>query len=105
MKYETKKTIAFFAICFLILSTLFIRLNIDIEKKETQTTSPYHHTQYTVKDFNGRIAVFENNNTYPQSIYDSYTSVLPEDDQKRLREGIVVSNTTDLQRIIEDYTS
>ncbi len=105
MKYEIKKIITFFAMCFLVLSVLFIRINDDIERKEAETTSPHQNTQYTVKDYNGKIAVFENDNTYPKNVYDSYTSVLPENDQKRLREGIIVSNTADLQRIIEDYTS
>ena len=105
MKYKTKKIITFFAMCFLVLSVLFVRINNDIERKEVETTSPPQNTQYTVKDYNGKIAVFENDSNYPQNVYDSYTSVLPETDQKRLREGIIVSNTADLQRIIEDYTS
>lgn len=105
MTYEMKKIITFFAMCFLVLSVLFVRINNDIERKETETTYPHQNTQYTVKDYNGKVAVFENDNIYPQNVYDSYTSVLPENDQKRLREGIVVTNTAELQRIIEDYTS
>lgn len=104
MKSETKKMLTFFALCFIILSVLFIRINNDIERREAEA-HPVHDTQYTIKDYNGRIAVFENDNSYPQSVYDSYTSVLPETDQRRLQEGIVVNNTADLQRIIEDYTS
>ena len=74
-------------------------------RKDKQWYWKKRNTQYTIKDYNGKVAVFENDNTYPQNVYDSYTSVLPENDQKRLREGIVVTNTAELQRIIEDYTS
>ncbi len=105
MTYEIKKIIVFFAICLLVLSALFVSINNDIDRREAETTSPQQITVYTIKDYNGKIAVFENNSTNPQNVYDSYTSVLPESDQIRLREGIVVSNASDLQRIIEDYTS
>ena len=36
---------------------------------------------------------------------DAYISVLPESDQERLKNGITVSDKTELQKIIEDYTS
>ncbi len=105
MTYEIKKIITFFVMCFLVLSVLFVRIDRDIELKETEDTTSSQHTQYTIKDYNGKIAVFENNDTFPKSIYDSYTSVLPESDRKLLEDGIMVTNKSELQRIIEDYTS
>lgn len=104
MTFEIKKTITFCVICLLVLSVLFIRINKSINTVPESTTNP-PTTQYTIKEYNGKVAVFENNNTQPKSVYDSYISVLPEKDRKRLKYGITVDNEKDLQRIIEDYTS
>lgn len=104
MTLEIKKTITFFVMCFFVLSVLFIRINKDIEIRETEATSS-QYIQYTIKEYNGKIAVFENNNTFPENVYDTYISVLPESDQERLKNGITVNDKTELQRIIEDYTS
>ena len=104
MTFEIKKTITFFVICLLVLSVLFIRMNKNIKTEPESTTSP-SVKEYTVKEYNGKIAVFENDNTKPENVYDSYISVLPEKDRQRLKYGITVDNEKDLQRIIEDYTS
>ena len=104
MTSEAKKIIAFFIVCFLTLSLLFIKLNMDIELKEAEATTS-QHTQYTIKEYNGRIAIFKNDNSSPESIYDTYISVLPESDQNKLKNGITVNDKKELQKLIEDYTS
>ena len=58
-----------------------------------------------LKEYDGKIAIFRNEDTQPLNIYDSYVSVLPQSDQEKLKSGITVSNTDDLQKVIEDYTS
>ncbi len=105
MTLELKKIITFFVMCFFVLSVLFVRINKDIEMNEKGTTNVSQQTQYTIKEYNGKVAVFKNNNTFPESVYDAYISVLPESDQERLKNGITVSDKTELQKIIEDYTS
>ena len=62
-------------------------------------------TYYTVKDYEGKIAIFRNEDTQPFIVYDSYISSLPQADQEKLKNGIIITNTDDLQRAIEDYTS
>ena len=58
-------------------------------------------TVYTVKEYNGKIGVYENE----ALIYtlDRYVFTLPEYDKKLLSSGIVVSTEEELYKIIEEY--
>lgn len=97
------KTSIFSLICILCIGTLFVNLNnVEIyENNENQNKEEF----YTIKEYEGKIAVFKNNNSKPTTIYEAYVSLLPESDQIKLQNGITVNNTNDLQQIIEDYTS
>ena len=105
MSYSLKKLIAFSIISLFTLTTLFIQLNNDIEKREIEELTDNTPTYYTVKEYDGKVTIFRNEDTQPLNIYDSYVSVLPQSDQEKLKSGITVSNTDDLQKVIEDYTS
>ena len=94
----------FSLICVLCLATLFVNLNNDIEIYEDENNIN-HQEIYTIKEYEGKIAVFKGNDKKPYTVYESYTSLLPTQDRQRLQNGIKVDNTTDLQKIIEDYTS
>jgi hypothetical protein len=39
----------------------------------------------------------------PSKIFDTPIELLPEYDREMLKDGIIVSNETDLQKLIEDY--
>ena len=58
-------------------------------------------TVYTVKEYNGKIGVYENE----ALIYtlDRHVFTLPEYDKKLLSSGIVVSTEEELYKIIEEY--
>lgn len=73
--------------------------------KEEKMQNEAHTTVYTVADYQGKIAVFKNSEKMPFEIYDSYVFSLPEEDRERLRSGIQTESESELQRIIEDYTS
>ena len=60
---------------------------------------------YTVKVYQGKVAIFNNKSNLPLNIFDTYVSTLPQHDRMLLEEGITIENTEELQRIIEDYTS
>ena len=105
MTASGKKTTIFLVFSFIILSILFIRLDNDLQQEENKRTSDNKSVYYTVKEYDGHIAIFINDETQPQNIFDSYVSTLPEKDRERLKKGITVSNKEELQRIIEDYTS
>ena len=85
-------------ICFFIISAI---QDDEIYENEAVTTAE----TYTIREYDGKIAVFINQDTAPHTVYDAYVSVLPEPDREKLKKGITVDNTADLQKIIEDYTS
>lgn len=104
MKSKTLKISLFSLICVLCLATLFVNLNKDIEIYENEEKAKQQEI-YTIKEYEGKIAVFKDFDKNPFMVYEAYTSLLPEQDRQRLENGIKVDNSTDLQRIIEDYTS
>ena len=94
----------FSLICVLCMGTLFVNLNNDVESYENEKGQKPQEI-YTIKEYDGKIAVFRNNDSKPMEVYESYVSLLPEADRQKLQNGITVDNTRDLQEIIEDYTS
>ncbi|MBQ8545873.1 MAG: hypothetical protein IJ437_02905 [Clostridia bacterium] len=58
-------------------------------------------TRYIVKDYNGKIGIYENDSL----VYtlDTYIFTLPEKDKKLLSEGISVSSKEELYEILEEY--
>ncbi len=89
-------------ICVLCIGTLFVNLNKDVENYEKENIQK---EIFIIKEYEGKIAVFKNEDSKPTTVYDSYISLLPESDRIRIQKGITVDNTNDLQKIIEDYTS
>ncbi len=60
--------------------------------------------KYTVKEYNGKIAVFENGNTEPIKVMESpFIRDLPAKDQELLSQGIVANDKAELNKILEDY--
>lgn len=105
MKIKNVKFLLFSLIGVLCFTVLFINLNNDIEKQRNQTLFSVEQDYYTVKEYEGKVAVFKNSDTAPTTVYESYVSLLPEQDRLRLSQGIRVDSTEELQKIIEDYTS
>lgn len=60
---------------------------------------------YIIKEYNGKLAVFESGSDTPFRITDLDISVLPEADRKALQNGIKAANRKELNRILEDYCS
>lgn len=61
---------------------------------------------YTVRDFNGKIAVYQaSNTTVPQYITDFDTAALPQHDRDLLQKGIGLHSQEELQMLLEDYSS
>ena len=60
---------------------------------------------YTVKEYEGRIGVFHNDDSTPYQEIDVDVSSLPEADQKLLKDGIKAYSTEKLNSIMEDYES
>lgn len=105
MKKKHVRIILFSALCICVIAALFMVLNRDIENNIRENPYTPQNDYYTVTEYQGKIAVFKNNDTIPLDVYDTYVSFLPEHDRQLLKEGIRANNTAELQKIIEDYTS
>ncbi len=59
---------------------------------------------YWLRDYNGRIAVYDtpDADAAPIAIHDIYVNLLPECDALRLKAGMLVHGPTALQRTLED---
>ena len=62
-------------------------------------------TRYTIKEYNGRIALYKDDNPKPINVYDIFVSSLPETDITTIRSGITVYSEIEAQHIIDEYTS
>lgn len=60
---------------------------------------------YTVREYEGRIGVFYNDENVPYQQIDVDVTSLPTADQDALRAGIKVYSTDKLNQMIEDYES
>lgn len=59
---------------------------------------------YTVKEFDGKIAIFENGTSELLRVLEApFVRDLPSFDRQLLKEGIVVQNENELIKILEDY--
>ena len=74
--------------------------NVQDEKPQRK-----HNLVYVVKEYNGRIAIFEENSETPFKITDVRLSELPDGDKKLLSKGIPASSSRELNCILEDYCS
>lgn len=59
--------------------------------------------RYIVREYNGKIAVFEADNTSPVEILDCLVKNLPESDKNKLIKGIEVEDEGNLQQLIEAF--
>ena len=60
---------------------------------------------YTLRDYQGRIAVYEGENTQPIEVFDIFSNSLPEDEYLKVMAGVPANSESELQRLIEAYTS
>lgn len=60
---------------------------------------------YTVREYQGKIAVFAQGGGTPQQVLDVYVASLPAAEQQRLRKGIAVKTHAELLALLENYTS
>ena len=113
MKDKTKtilKTIGLiFTICLL---GIILVVNIIITTKNNPSVSGNEsvsseegETVYKLSEYNGKLAVFLLGDSEPVKVYDLFLSSLPNEDTDMLKDGILVYNKSELQQLIEDYTS
>ena len=69
------------------------------------TTMTSQSNIYTIKEYNGHIGVFLNDETQPYKEVNVSLSTLPEEDQELLKKGITANSQGEVQIILEDYIS
>lgn len=95
-----------FAISFLATDILNKSLLQPItQTQETTNADQNASCKYRISVFNGKLAVFEGESKLPYKVYDTYISNLPDEDVKILTDGIRVNSSSELNKIIEEYTS
>lgn len=107
---KSKFTIIFsflciFAATFLLTDFVYEKLLVPFDSILQTTTSNESEKYYKISVFNGKIAVFEGNSKLPYKVYDTYIDSLPDEDRRNLEKGICVSTSSELIKIIEEYTS
>ena len=79
--------------------------NVTAPKNETGVLPVINVTEdeknYEVKEYNGRIGVFEDNSLL--YTLDVYVFTLPKSDQKLLSDGIKADSKEELNEILEEY--
>lgn len=56
-----------------------------------------------LKSYNGKVALYENDNTTPKNIYDIYIESLPQADRESLEVGIEINNNAELESLLQDF--
>ena len=87
-----------------IFCTILIMVSIYnlIPAEDSTPSSSQSTTVYTVTDYGGKVAVFEDGKAEPMIVYDIYVHLLPENDIEILRKGIKVNSASQLQSCLED---
>ncbi len=104
-----------YAICALILLVFafkfafFKNKNLDEELIENslsvKTSQPVEEYKYILKEFNGKLAVFEIDEKTPKMIFDVTIDSLPEVDALALKNGLKIKDEQELNDRIEDFIS
>ncbi len=77
------------------------------ENSEQKNISDSENTavgyKYTVKEYNGNVAVFSFGSTYPIEVLECPLKSLPDNEAQRLTAGIDIQTDDELQQLIEAY--
>lgn len=77
----------------------------ELSEEISQNSQESTVIEYTMKEYDNRIAVFESGNDEPIYISNTCVSDLPKADIEQLEKGITVFDKKQLKRLIEDYCS
>ena len=93
-----------FTLIFAVASIMIIIVSKSAEKNEkADSESSTVSFIYTVKEFNGKVAVFDYGESQPIEILDCPVSNLPHNEAEKIKIGINISSEQQLQNIIEAY--
>lgn len=72
--------------------------------EETVRTVITDRVRYIMREYNGKLAVFNDDGTV-YKVYEINVELLPEYDRKILKKGIQITGEEELRARVEDYTS
>ncbi|MBE6865718.1 MAG: hypothetical protein E7492_01995 [Ruminococcaceae bacterium] len=72
--------------------------NTDVQPIDQPT-----QTAYIVKEYGGKVAVFNPDEPQPMAVYEVYVHLLPENDIELLRKGIPVDDDYTLLKTLENF--
>ena len=84
-------------------SILIIASEFSPPKNKTDREKVTVGYQYIVKEYNGKIAIFDYETAVPVEILDCPLSSLPADEAEKLKSGINVATEAELQQLIEAF--
>ncbi len=73
--------------------------------EESQQAPPQPAYQYLIKEYQGRVAVYNSGSQEPDMVLDVLVKYLPDYDRQQMQQGIPVNSYNELVSLIEDYTS
>ena len=82
-------------------AVLFILLRFVLPQMEDSSPPPL----YVIREWEGQVAVFEGDQSFPKQVFDSFVGALPPEQQRQVRQGIPVADDTQLSLLLEDLTS
>lgn len=85
---------------FLAAVILFVLFRFVLEAPTDTDPVPL----YTIRAWEGQVAVFERHKSYPKQVYDMPLSGLPYEARQQVLEGIPVYSEEELSVLLEDYT-
>lgn len=98
------KKYLFFAV-ITIICAMILASSVATENKNQSEEPSTTLIIYTLRDYNGRIALFKYGENSPYQVYDIQVDSLPEKDVKTIKNGINISSEKELEQLINDYTS
>lgn len=70
-----------------------------------ESSSPSAGWTYTIREYEGRVAVFRREEEEPELVFDVFVHTLPEYDRGQLQQGVKAADYQELVSLLEDYTS
>ena len=100
-----RKLLLIFFLCLAagLVCTAIIRTDNKAEKNISDSEMSAVGYRYTVKEYNGNVAVFSFGSTYPIEVLECPLKSLPDDEAQRLSAGIDIETEEELQQLIEAY--
>lgn len=93
----------FLALCTIFCTGLIAVSIYTMKNYSEQQISEPTEIKYVVKEYGGKVAVFNSEETIPIAVYKIYVHLLPENDVELLRKGISVDDDYTLLKTLENF--